>query len=83
MARKGQLVQVEWLDATGSGRWTDRDVAIKWEPDRCVTVGRILSIDRKVLRLYGTISKQDSIMDVNVIPRNNVTKITRLEKRKE
>ena len=77
--KKGRIISVDWIDPASANYWQTRERALKNTELRCNTVGRLLSKDKKILRLYGSLSANDDISDVMMIPIVCVKKITYLK----
>ena len=76
--RNGDYVKVEWIDSAINGRWVTIEEANAIGVIECITIGHLLSKDRDVVRVIGTIGDGEQGMHLVVIPRVCVTSIARL-----
>ena len=76
--KPNEIVLVLWEDAAGKSRWVERLEATDMTPARCETIGRVLKVDKKGLRIAGSHDDSGHVMDANVIPLANIEKVHKL-----
>ena len=87
---EGDLVLVEWNDASGLGVWQDENdayVDAGYDVCKCITVGWIMRLTEEALTVYASKSKKqmsgmvsNSVSDQTKIPQECITRIRLLSK---
>ncbi len=73
------LVEVEWSDASSTHGWFEPLEARKEaDPVGCLTVGRLIRNDRKVVAVVQTVAEHGKVSEVWAIPRGWVKRVRRL-----
>ena len=74
-----KLVEVEWLDACGSGGWKDISVYNSLTPMPCKTAGYLLKRNKAEITIALTQSQDKDINQCICIPTGWITKIRKLK----
>lgn len=77
--KKHRILEITWIDSAGFPGWQDRDDAVRQaSPMKCLTVGYFMCEDQESVSINQTMSDNDSVDHVLVIPKSCITKRRRL-----
>jgi hypothetical protein len=73
------LVQVEWLDITGSERpWLELEEAKDMKPARIISVGQLIVDEKDRIVIAGSWGAEGELGNLNCIPREVVQSLQRV-----
>lgn len=71
------VVMIKWVDTTSYGGWRDRETT-DFSLTGCISVGILIARDAKTITIARSISMDDDVNAVEVIPISTVVSIKRL-----
>ena len=76
--RRSTIVEVEWQDATSADEWMPLADAKRWDPAHVRSVGYVVHMSKREVRLAMQQNTVGHVAITLVIPRGMVRRVTRL-----